>query len=207
MSLLSVVECTFGTPPTPPGPKKYYVDGGEIQIDKEYVSFLGADGKLIKDSYIDFTKKRIRGRYPTLNDFLQKWSEADRKKVIVDELKDYDVLIDAIREQNPNLANADIFDIVCHVAFGQKPMTRKERANKVKKSDYFSQYGEEARRVLEVLLDKYADTGILELENIAILLTPQLAQFGKPQKIMKYFGGMEGYMSAVKNMESRLYAA
>ena len=92
----------------------------------------------------------------------------------------------------------------CHVTFGQKPMTRKERANKVNKSDYFSQYGEEARRVLEVLLDKYADTGILELENIAILLTPQLAQFGKPQKIMKYFGGMEGYMSAVKNMESRL---
>lgn len=186
---------------------KYVVDGYNVQIEKEYVSFLNDSGNLTKESYIDFTKKRIRGRYPTLNDFLQKWSEADRKKAIVDELKDYDVLIDAIREQNPNLANADIFDIVCHVAFDQKPLTRKERANKVKRSDYFSQYGEEARRVLEVLLDKYADTGILELENIAILLTPQLAQFGKPQKIMKYFGGMEGYMSAVRNMETRLYAA
>ena len=105
------------------------------------------------------------------------------------------------------MADADIFDVVCHVAFDQKPMTRKERANKVRKSDYFSQYGEQARRVLEVLLDKYADTGILELENVAILLTPQLAQFGKPQKIMKYFGGMDGYMSAIKNMETRIYAA
>ena len=201
-------------PPKPPKPKtlgepheKYHVDGVDIQIDKEYVSFLDANGKLTKESYTDFTRKRILGKYPSLNDFLQKWSEAERKEVIVKELKEYDVLIDAIREQNPTLAEADIFDIICHVAFDQKPMTRKERANKVKKSDYFSQYGEQARTVLEILLDKYADTGILELENIAILLTPQLAQFGRPQKIMKYFGGMEGYMSAVRNMETRLYAA
>ena len=122
-------------------------------------------------------------------------------------MKEYDVLLDAIREQNPALAEADIFDIVCHVAFDQKPMSRRERANKVKKSDYFSQYGEKARQVLEILLDKYADSGVLELEDINILLTPQLAKFGKPQKIMKYFGGMDGYMSAVKNMENRIYAA
>lgn len=204
-----------GTTPKPPKPKtppgepheKYHVDGVDIQIDKEFVSFLDANGKLTKESYTDFTKKRILGKYPSLNDFLQKWTEAERKEVIVKELKEYDVLIDAIREQNPALAEADIFDVICHVAFDQKPMTRKERANKVKKSDYFTQYGEQARKVLEILLDKYADTGILELENIAILLTPQLAQFGKPQKIMKYFGGMDGYLSAVKNMESRLYAA
>lgn len=86
-------------------------------------------------------------------------------------------------------------------------MSRRERANKVKKSDYFSQYGEKARQVLETLLDKYADSGVLELEDINILLTPQLAKFGKPQKIMKYFGGMDGYMSAVKSMENRIYAA
>ena len=199
-----------GHRPPPPGGEpheKYYVDGGEVQIDKEYVSFLDSNGKLIKESYVDYTKKKIRGRYPTLNDFLQKWSEADRKEVIVNELKDYDILIEAIREQNPELAKADIFDIICHVAFDQKPITRKERAVKVKKSDYFSQYGEQARQILEMLLDKYADTGILELENIAILSTPQFAIFGKPQKIVKYFGGMDGYMSAVKNMETRLYAA
>jgi len=203
-----------GNPPKPPKPKtpgepheKYHVDGVDIQIDKEYVSFLDANGKLTKESYTDFTKKRILGKYPSLNDFLQKWTEAERKEAIVKELKEYDVLIDAIREQNPALAEADIFDIICHVAFDQKPMTRKERANKVKKSDYFSQYGEQARKVLEILLDKYADTGILELENIAILQIPQLAQFGKPQRIIKFFGGMEGFKSAVKNMESRLYAA
>lgn len=198
------------TPPTPPQPpqvKKYHVDGEDIQIDKEYVSFLDANGKLTKEKYTDFTRKRIRGKYPSLNDFLQKWTEAERKEAIVKELKEYDVLLDAIREQNPALAEADIFDIVCHVAFDQKPMSRRERANKVKKSDYFSQYGEKARQVLEILLDKYADSGVLELEDINILLTPQLAKFGKPQKIMKYFGGMAGYMSAVKSMENRIYAA
>lgn len=186
---------------------KYVVDGFDIQIDKEHVSFMDANGKLTKESYTDFTKKRILGRYPSLNDFLQKWTEAERKDAIVKELNEYDVLLGAIREQNPDLAEADIFDIICHVAFDQKPLTRRERANKVRKSDYFSQYGDEARRVLEVLLDKYADTGVLQLENVSILLTPQLAKFGKPQKIMKYFGGMDGYMSAIKNMESRIYAA
>lgn len=186
---------------------KYVVDGFDIQIDKEHVSFLDANGKLTKESYTDFTKKRILGRYPSLNDFLQKWTEAERKDAIVKELNEYDVLLEAIREQNPDLAEADIFDIICHVAFDQKPLTRRERANKVRKSDYFSQYGDEARRVLEVLLDKYADTGVLQLENVSILLTPQLAKFGKPQKIMKYFGGMDGYMSAIKNMENRIYAA
>lgn len=186
---------------------KYLVDGYDVQIDKEYISFLAEDGKLIKESYTDFTRKRIRGRYPTLNDFLQKWTESERKDIIIKELKEYDVLIDAIREQNPELAEADIFDIICHVAFGQKPMTRRERADNVRKSDYFSQYGEQARKILEILLDKYADTGILELERAEILLTPQLAQFGKPQKIMKYFGGMDEFKSAVRNMETRLYAA
>lgn len=187
--------------------QKYIVNGVDIQIDKEYVSYLDSNGKLTKESYTDFTKKRILGKYPSLNDFLQRWTEEERKEVIVKELKEYDVLIDAIREQNSALADADIFDIICHVAFDQKPLTRKERANKVRKSNYFSQYGDEARKVLEILLDKYSDSGILELENVSILLTPQLAQFGKPQKIMKYFGGMAGYMAAVKNMETQIYAA
>lgn len=195
------------TPPQPPQVKKYHVDGEDIQIDKEFVSFLDTNGKLTKEKYTDFTRRRIRGKYPSLNDFLQKWTEAERKEAIVKELKEYDVLLDAIREQNPALAEADIFDIICHVAFDQKPMSRRERANKVKKSDYFTQYGEQARQVLEALLDKYADSGILQLENIEILLTPQLAKFGKPQRIMKYFGGMDGYMSAVRNMENRIYAA
>lgn len=109
------------------------VDGFDIQIDKEHVSFLDANGKLTKESYTDFTKKRILGRYPSLNDFLQKWTEAERKDAIVKELNEYDVLLEAIREQNPDLAEADIFDIICHVAFDQKPLTRRERANKVRK--------------------------------------------------------------------------
>lgn len=194
-----------GGGPTQPR-TKYYVDGVGIQIDQEYVSYLGSDGRLIKDSYTNFTRKNLRGKYATLDDFLHKWSEAKRKKVIVDELKEYDVLIDAIREQNPDLANADVFDIICHVAFDKKPLTRRERANNVKKNDYLSKYSDKAREVLEILLDKYADSGVLELEDINILFTPSFEKFGRPQKIVKYFGGMEGYMTAIQGLETAIYS-
>jgi len=105
------------------------------------------------------------------------------------------------------LAKADIFDIICHVAFDQKPMTRKERAAQVKKGNYLAKYSDEARRVLETLLDKYADTGILELENIAILQTPPFDKIGKPQRIIKCFGGQKGYMQAIRELETQLYRA
>lgn len=199
-----------GTPG--PGPdsdkkhKKYYVDGVGIQIDQEYVSYLGPDGRLIKDKYTDFTRKTILGKYATLDNFLHKWSEARRKRVIIDELTEYDVLIDAIRQQKPELADADVFDIICHVAFDQKPITRRERAENVKRNDYFAQYSEKAREVLEILLDKYADSGISQLEDINILYTPSFEKFGRPQKIVKYFGGMDGYLNAVQGLETAIYS-
>ena len=193
-------------PGAPYGHTKYHVNGKDIQIDTEKVSYLGADGHtLVTESLTAFTRKNIRGKYATLNDFINKWSATERKKAIVDELQEYDVLIDAIRESNPELANADIFDIICHVAFDKKPLTRRERANNVKKSDYLSKYEGLARQVLENLLDKYADNGILELERPTILLLQPFTSIGTPVKIMKLFGGKTGYESAIRGLETQLY--
>ena len=188
------------------GHHKYIVDGHDIRITHEKVSYLGADGHtLVTESLTDFTRKSIRGKYATLDDFINNWNEVDRKKVIVDELKEYNVLIDAVREANPQLAEADIFDIICHVAFDRKPMTRRERANNVKKRDYLSKYQGMARQVLETLLDKYADNGIIELENENVLELPPFNQIGTPVKIIKFFGGIKGYMNALTELKTELY--
>lgn len=188
------------------GHRKYIVDGHDIRITHEKVSYLGADGHtLVTESLTDFTCKSIRGKYATLDDFINNWNEVDRKKVIVDELKEYNVLIDAVREANPQLAEADIFDIICHVAFDRKPMTRRERANNVKKRDYLSKYQGMARQVLETLLDKYADNGIIELENENVLELPPFNQIGTPVKIIKFFGGIKGYVNALTELKTELY--
>lgn len=201
-----------GTPPGggggEPRPPKYIVGGHDIQITHEKVSYLGADGHtLVTESLKDFTRKNIRGKYASLDDFIQNWSASERKQAIVDELKEYNVLIDAVREQNPSLAEADIFDIICHVAFDKKPLTRRERANNVKKRNYLAKYEGEARRILEVLLDKYADNGILELENENILELPPFDKIGKPSKICKFFGGPAGFFKALEELENELYKA
>lgn len=195
-----------GDEKTGEGHRKYIVDGHDIRITHEKVSYLGADGHtLVTESLTDFTRKSIRGKYATLDDFINNWNEVDRKKVIVDELKEYNVLIDAVREANPQLAEADIFDIICHVAFDRKPMTRRERANNVKKRDYLSKYQGMARQVLETLLDKYADNGIIELENENVLELPPFNQIGTPVKIIKFFGGIKGYMNALTELKTELY--
>ncbi len=193
------------TSPQPPH-EKYIVDGENIRINTEIVSVLDEDGKTMRtESVTDFTKRQIRKRYATLQDFIKNWSEAERKRVIVDELKEYNVLIDAVREKNPALANADIFDIICHVAYDQPPLTRRERANNVKKRNYFAKYEGKAREVLEALLDKYADYGILNLEDENILDYAPFCQIGKPQKIVKLFGDLAKFEQALKELESEIY--
>ncbi len=185
---------------------KYLVEGEKIAITTEIVSILCEDGKTMRtESITDFTRKQIRKRYATLNDFVKNWTEAERKKVIVDELKDYSVLVDAVREKNPALANADIFDVICHVAFDRPPVTRRERANYVKKRNYFAKYEGKAREVLEALLDKYADYGILNLEDSDILDTAPFNKIGKPQKIVKLFGGLDKFEQALKELENEIY--
>ena len=194
------------TPPTPPSHVKYLVDGENIRINTEIVSVLDEDGKTMRtESVRDFTRRQIRKRYASLQDFIQNWSAAERKRAIVDELKEYSVLIDAVREKNPALANADIFDIICHVAFDQPPLTRRERANNVRKRNYFAKYEGKAREVLEALLDKYADYGILNLEDADILDHEPFSEIGKPQKIVKLFGGPEQFEIAIRELEKEIY--
>lgn len=198
-----------GTPQNTPlqHTPKYTVEGKDIRIETELVSYLGADGKLISESVTSFTRKNILKRFENEKEFIIKWNTVNKKKAILEELQEYDVLIDAVRAANPKLAEADIFDVICHVAYGKKPLTRKERANNVKKRDYLTKYEGQARQVLENLLDKYATNGVLELENPEILSLDPFSQIGTSVKIMKLFGGKAGYDNAIKELEQQLYAA
>lgn len=192
----------------PDTPRKYHIAGKDIQIAHEVVQYLGTDGQtMITENLIDFTRKNIRKKYATLNDFIKHWDSAERKKAIVDELKEVDVLIEAVREENPQLADADLFDVICHVAYDQKPMTRTERVKNVKKRNYLAKYGKEARQVLENLLEKYADSGVLELENPQVLKLNPFDNIGTPSRIMKYFGGREGYQKAIEELKKQIYTA
>ena len=188
--------------------KKYIINGQDIHIESELVSVLGEDGKTMRtESVRSFARKQIRRHFENLDSFMKKWSETDRKQAILDELQEYAILIDAVREKNEALRNADIFDIICHVAFDQPPLTRKERANNVKKRNYFGKYEGKAREVLEALLDKYAENGILDFEKSDILEIPPFNQIGKPTKIVKLFGGPAGFEKAIKELEEQIYRA
>ena len=185
---------------------KYIVDGKPVTITTEIVSVLGEDGKTMRtESVTSFTKKQILNHYSTLDNFINEWTAAERKAAIVDELKELNVLVDAVRKKNPALADADIFDIVCHVAFDQPALTRRERANNVKKRNYFAKYEGKAREVLEALLEKYAEHGILNFESADILDHAPFNQIGKPQKIIRLFGGYEQYAQAVADLEKEIY--
>lgn len=186
--------------------KKLVVNGREIMIQTEIVSILGADGKTLEATSItDFTRQTIREHYATLNDFLLRWTAAERKQAVLDELQDENVLLDAVREANPALSESDVFDVICHVAYGQKPLTRKERAENVKKRNYLAKYQGEARRVLEALLDKYADQGIINLEDPDMLRLDPFSSIGTPVKIVKLFGGKAGYNQAVTELARAIY--
>ena len=185
---------------------KYLIEGENILIAYEKVSVLGEDGKTMRTESLQvFAKRKFLSHYQTLDAFIKKWTEAERKQVIVDELNEYAILIDAVREANPALKDADIFDIICHVAFDQKPLTRRERADNVKKRNYFGKYGDKARQVLEALLEKYAQNGILDIEKSNILEIPPFDKIGKPTKIIKLFGGAEGFQQAVRELKEELY--
>ena len=159
------------------------------------------------DDFMDYTRKGILTRFPRFSDFARIWTETDRKSRIIDEFKDNDILIEEVRRSNPNLANADVFDIICHVAYDKKPLTRRERANNVKKRNYFSKYEGKAREVLEALLDKYAELGVQSLEDRKMLTLEPFAQIGTPVKIIKLFGGPDGYQTAIQELEQQLYSA
>lgn len=191
-----------------PEPKhKLIVDkhGCKVQIIHKTVSVYDANGKLLRqESIVDYTKENIRGEYASLDNFIRQWSAQEKKEKIRDLLHEKGIDLELLKEEQ-NMTDVDDFDFICHVAFDKKPLTRKERANNVKKRDFFSKYSGVAREVLEALLDKYMNTGIYEIEKTEILKLDPFLKLGKPAKIAGYFGGKEGYLKAVQELEQAIY--
>jgi len=189
----------------PPKSITYYVDNVPVSIVAERVQYYDAKGKLVTESLKDYTQKTINREFASLDDFLKKWSDAAKKQAIIEELADEGIFFEALAEEIGK--DLDPFDIICHVAWGTPPLTRKERADNVRKRNYFAKYGEQARRVLDALLTKYADEGITHIEETQILTIDPFSEMGTPLEIIKMFGGIEKYQDAVSELEKAIYAA
>ena len=188
--------------------KKFYVNGIEVVQVGERVQYYGKDGKLITESLMDYTKKNLKAQFATMDDFIKKWSEADKKSAIIDELIEQGVMLDELREEFKQKTGKDlsVFDLICHVTFDTPPLSRKERAQKVKKRNYFAKYSEKARKVLNALIDKFSDGGIEEIENREILYFQPFDEIGTPVEIIKEFGGKAKYEEAIKELEKELFS-
>ena len=185
------------------GPRKIYVDGIGARIIAERVEYLDENGRLVTESLRDFTKNALKKRFASLDDFLKRWKSAERKQAIIEELEAEGLVLDAIADELGK--NLDPFDLICHVAFDRKPLTRRERADNVKKRDIFSKYGGQARAVLDALLTTYADEGVLALDDANILRVPPLSALGTPLELIKAFGNRRGFERAVNELQSSLY--
>jgi type I restriction enzyme R subunit len=183
-----------------PPPIKIYVAGVEVTLLNERVQHLDTNGKLITESLKDYTRKSLLKEFSSLDSFLNRWNSAEKKKVIIEELEQHGVLFEEIKN------DLDIFDLICHIAWDKPALTRRERANNVKKRDYFSQYGEQAQKVLRALLDKYADVGIEHIEELGVLKADEgIREMGTPLEIFKWFSGKDKYLTALKNLEAEIY--
>ena len=180
-------------------------DGCQVKIVYKTVSVYDTNGKLLRqESIIDYTKENILGAYASLDNFIRKWSAEEKKEKIRGLLREQGIDLETLKEDQ-GMSDVDDFDFICHVAFDKKPLTRKERAENVKKRDFLNKYSGAAREVLEALLDKYMNTGIYEIEKTEILKLDPFMRMGKPQKIASYFGGKDGYLKAVKELENAIY--
>ena len=198
-----------GSGPDPVEPKQpkpiVNRDGCQVKIVYKTVSVYDANGKLLRqESIIDYTKENILGAYASLDNFIRKWSAEEKKEKIRGLLREQGIDLETLKEDQ-GMSDVDDFDFICHVAFDKKPLTRKERAENVKKRDFLNKYSGAAREVLEALLDKYMNTGIYEIEKAEILKLDPFMRMGKPQKIASYFGGKDGYLKAVKELENAIY--
>lgn len=194
-------------PPEPPKGPKPVVDrnGCRVEIIHKTVSVYDTNGKLLRqESIIDYTKENVRGEYASLDNFIRQWSAQEKKEAIRDLLRERGIDLEKMKAEQ-NMTDVDDFDFICHVAYDKKPLTRKERANNVKKRDFLSKYSGDARKVLETLLDKYMNTGIYEIEKTEILKLEPFPKIGKPAKISSYFGGKAGYLKAVRELEQEIY--
>ena len=190
-------------PPIGRHARKIYVDGVTATIVAERVEYLNESGKLVTESLRDFTRRALKKRFASLDDFLRRWKGTERKQAIIEELKaeglDLRIITDELGK------DLDPFDLICHVAFDAKPLTRRERAEKVQKRDVFTRYGTQARAVLEALLAKYADEGVINLDDPKVLRIPPINELGTPVQLVNAFGGKAGFVEAVHDLQSALY--
>jgi type I restriction enzyme R subunit len=187
-------------------PRKYIVGGSvSVAVARERVQYLNADGKLVTESLRDYTRINLGKAYDSLDGFLQAWNSAERKAALIEELERRGVFLDALADEVGK--DLDPFDLLLHVAYDQPPLTRRERAQRVKKRNVFTQYGPVARQVLEALLDKYADEGITTIESDAVLRVQPFTDLGSPVELIRSFGGRPQYLQALATLERELYAS
>ncbi|ENU17579.1 DEAD/DEAH box helicase family protein [Acinetobacter lwoffii] len=184
-------------------PRKFYVNDVAVNVIGERVQFYDNDGKLVTESLKDYTRQHILKDYESLDAFLRKWKGADKKSLIIDEFKKQGVIFEALEDEVGK--DFDPFDMICHIAFDQPALTKKERANNVRKRNYFTKYNDQARQVLDALLDKYADQGIEPIEDVKILQIPPFNQMGSIIEIIQSFGSPEEYTKALKELGNQLY--
>jgi type I restriction enzyme R subunit len=199
----TIVDQPLG--PKPPGgpQKKVYVDGIDVRIIAERVEYLDEAGKLVTESLRDFTKTALRKRFASLDDFLKRWKGAERKQAIIEELAAEGLPLDPIADELGK--NLDPFDLICHIAFDRKPLTRRERAENVRKRDIFAKYGPQARAVLDALLEKYRDEGVLNLGDTNVLRVTPFSGMGSVVQLIRAFGGKTEFERAVCELQDALY--
>lgn len=183
---------------------KYVLGDVTVYVVSERVQYYGPEGKLITESLKDYTRSTVRKDFATLDEFLRSWTSAERKAALIHELEQHGVLLEALAEEVGK--DFDAFDLICHVAFDQPPLTRRERAEQVKKRNYFAKYNEQARNVLNALLDKYADTGVETLENMNVLQLDPIRKLGTPIELINSFGGKQAYLRALESLENLIYS-
>jgi type I restriction enzyme R subunit len=193
--------------PTPPGEprRKYYIKGRPVQVLTERIEYLDENGKLVIESLRDYSRRTVRQQYASLDAFLRRWRGEARKATIIEELAEEGLLLEPLQQEVG--LEIDPFDLICHIAYDQPPLSRRERAARVQKQDVFNRYGPQARAVLEALLAKYQDEGVVgELDNVKMLRIPPFTSMGTPLELVRCFGDKAGFEQAVHELQSALYA-
>ena len=186
--------------------KKYHVKGVAVQVMAQRIQYYDTDGKLVTESFQDYTRKTFTKQFASLDEFTKRWNDTERKQTIIDELANAGIIWEALQEEIGS--DMDPFDLICHVVYDQPPLTRRERANEVKKRNYFTKYSDTAQKVLNALLDKYADAGVEEIESLNVLKVKPLDQLGSPMEIVREgFGSKQDYQQAISDLENEIYWA
>ncbi|WP_447984957.1 EcoAI/FtnUII family type I restriction enzme subunit R [Nitrospira sp. Nam74] len=201
--IVNPVSPDITIPPGGAAPRKYYIRGDEVSVVAERIEYLDEYGKLVTESLRDYSKKTLRSRYASLDAFLKRWNNAERKQAVIEELENEGLLLEPLADEVGK--DLDPFDLICHVAFDQPPLTRRERVENVRKRNVFTKYGVQARAVLDALLQKYQDEGVTGLDDPRILKVAPFDVMGTPMELLKTFGGRNGFEKAVHELQSALY--